>query len=85
VREILQSNNVNCAIVKDNVRWMSGKELMFIRDVMHKNKKFVTTQWNNHISPSFGVFHPQFSRLSEFIQIGHDKRIRGLNLGGLCE
>lgn len=27
VREILQLDNVNCAIVKDNASWMSGKEL----------------------------------------------------------
>jgi len=37
---------------------MSGKELMFIRDVMHNNQKFVTTQWNNQISPSLGYFIP---------------------------
>jgi len=54
----LQLHNVNCAIVKDNASWMCGKELMFIRDVMGNNHKFVTTQWNNHISPSLGYFIP---------------------------
>jgi len=54
---------------------------MLIRDVMGNNHKFVTTQRNNHISPSLRHFIPQFSRLSDFIQIGHDKRIWGLNLG----
>jgi hypothetical protein len=47
----VQLSEGNFAIVKDNGSWMSGKELMFIRDVMGNNHKFVTTQWNNHISP----------------------------------
>ncbi len=50
--------NVNCAIVKDNASQMFGKELMFIRDVMGNNHKFVTTQRNNHITPSLGHFIP---------------------------
>jgi hypothetical protein len=72
----VQLNNVNCAIVKDNVSWMSGKELMFIRDVMSNNHK-------SH--PVWGISSPNSQDFLILFKLDMTKEYGVLIWAGLCE
>lgn len=83
VKEILQLNNVNFVIVEDSTRWISGKELVLLRDVESNNHNFVVAL-NKCIPAILAHFIPNCQDFFDFTQTRHGKEYGGLNQVRLC-